>query len=80
MIFSVSGHENLLGTHRNTFEFTKHTNLTRNGDCIIGVDADYSLTELKKIAKSCTKIKIILSFEKLKETIVAELNNEFDDA
>lgn len=97
MVFSIEfkarGHENLLGTHRNTLEFTKDTNLTKRGDCIIGVNTDFSLEELKKLHG---KIKIILSVynsvcnirgeliadeltDRLTDEITAEINEEFND-
>lgn len=34
------GHPFVRGTHRTTFEVTRETRLTENGDCIIGVGAD----------------------------------------
>jgi len=35
----AQGHPNVLATHPTTFEITKHTELTRWGDCIVGVNA-----------------------------------------
>jgi hypothetical protein len=40
------GHENVLATHRTTFEITKKVELSKRGDCIIAVSADKSLTDL----------------------------------
>ena len=40
------GHENVLATHRTTFEITKEAKLSKGGDCIIAVSADKSLTDL----------------------------------
>lgn len=51
MKFTAYGHPNIRATHKTTFEFTKDKNLTPNGDCIVGVNADFSLLELKKILK-----------------------------
>ncbi|MBS3121312.1 DUF371 domain-containing protein [Candidatus Woesearchaeota archaeon] len=85
MVFSIGfkakGHENLLGTHRNTLEFTKDTNLTKRGDCIIGVDSDFSLEELKKLKG---KIKIDISVSDIhgkliSDELTAEINEEFND-
>lgn len=58
--FSCSGHKNILGTHKTTFEFTKAKELTRNGDCIVGVGSDFELSKLKAFLKF-DKIKITLS-------------------
>ena len=56
MIFHIFGHPNIIGTHYNTLELTKDSSLTKEGDCIIGVKADFDFSELKKIVK---KLKII---------------------
>jgi len=42
------GHENIQATHRATIEFTKDKHLSRNGDCIIAVDADKALPDLSR--------------------------------
>jgi len=34
------GHPNVLGTHRITFEITKDHDLSKRGDCVIGVNAN----------------------------------------
>jgi hypothetical protein len=44
--FNCCGHENILGLHNSTIEFTKDYSLTKNGDCIIGVRADFDFREL----------------------------------
>lgn len=79
--FHAFGHPNILGTHKTTLEFTKDKELTRNGNCIIGVDADFDLNELKEFIKK-SKLKIIITIEtpdqKNKETIKAELNPSFN--
>lgn len=90
MVFSIEfrakGHENLLGTHRNTLEFTKDTTLTKRGDCIIGVNSDFSLEELKKL-KGKIKVKISVSdihgkliSDGLTDELTAEINEEFNDS
>ena len=85
MVFSIEfkakGHENLFGTHRNTLEFTKDTNLTKRGDCIIGVNSDFSLEVLKKL-KGKIKIKMSVSDihgKLISDEITAEINEEFND-
>ena len=54
--FSIRGHKNILGIHKTTLEFTKDENLTRRGDCIVGVCSEKGLSEFndefKKLAKS----------------------------
>jgi uncharacterized protein len=38
-IIRFRGHENILGTHRNTLEITKDSYITKRADCIVGVSA-----------------------------------------
>ncbi len=71
--FSCFGHTNLLGTHRNTFEFTKEPHLTRNGDCIIGVSSDF---EIKK-TPNFKEIKITLQCDGEKDEIKGVFNPLF---
>ncbi len=58
------GHENILSTHRTTIEITKDKNLTKKGDCIIGVNASKACIDLTKEfkiqIKNGTKFKVIL--------------------
>ncbi|MBI5389243.1 DUF371 domain-containing protein [Candidatus Woesearchaeota archaeon] len=73
--FRAYGHPNVLGTHRNTFEFTKDAYLTPQGDCIIGIKADFSLTEIKK--QMFDKIKITITTENVVEVVHAIYNPSF---
>ena len=57
--FHAYGHPNILGTHKTTLEFTKDEDLTSNGNCIIGVKADFELSRLKEfIEKNGNKKRI----------------------
>jgi len=72
----------MLATHRNTLEFTKDKNLTLKGDCIVGINADFDIVELKNFIKNCSSKKITITIEadgKVKEKITAEINPNFDD-
>ena len=60
MKFKAYGHPNIRSTHKNTFEFTKDKELTVNGDCIIGVNADFDVEELKIILEN-EKLEIIVT-------------------
>ena len=40
------GHKNILGTHRNTLEITKESEISRRADCIVGVEATKSCADL----------------------------------
>ena len=46
-----SGHENIRSTHKKTIEITKESELTPRGDCIIGVNATYSCSDLPQTLK-----------------------------
>jgi uncharacterized protein len=61
------GHKNILSLHPRTIEVTKDPNLTKNGDCIIGVSAnkacdDLNISVKKKLSTNNTfvKMKIIV--------------------
>ena len=82
--FNAYGHPNILGTHKTTLEFTKDEELSLNGDCIVGVKADFELTKLKKFIARLKNKKITLTIEtiskskKIQETIFAEINPNFN--
>ena len=64
-VLSAQGHPNVVATHRTTFEITKHTELTRRGDCIIGVNANkcpldlsYNFKELCKHDESTIRVEL----------------------
>ena len=91
--FNCYGHENVTSKHKTTLEFTKDKDLSLQGDCIVGVKADFSLKELKKFiknkvkeslnssnSKKSMKIKIIMKINGYKEEINGFLNSEFDDS
>ncbi len=73
--FHAYGHPNILATHVKTLEFTKDKNLTERGDCIIGVNSDFDLNELKKFSK---KVKFIVSVidPQTNETITSEFKTK----
>lgn len=81
--FTCYGHENILGTHQRTVEFTKDKDLSLKGDCIIGVNADFDLSKIrefiKKISINKKIIKIIIKNNNKKETITAKVNPDFND-
>ncbi len=76
--FTATGHPNIRATHRNTFEFTKDSNLTENGDCIVAVNADFEIKKLKQFLTK-EKIKITITANGMKETILAAPNPDFSD-
>ena len=83
--FSAYGHPNILATHKTTFEFTKDDELSLNGDCIVGVNVDFDLKEIKKMINNSKNkkikitIKTISKSKKIQEIIFAEVNPNFND-
>ena len=41
-----NGHKNILSLHKKTIEITKDSQLTVNGDCIIGVGSNLACIDL----------------------------------
>ncbi len=53
-VFHAYGHENILATHKNTLEFTKDADVSKNGDCILGVLADFDTQEIRQLLTAPT--------------------------
>jgi len=78
MEFVVYGHENLLSEHRNTIEFTKDKNLTKKGDCIVGVNSNFKISEIKELLKF-GKAEAVIKAGKYKDSFTFEVNPNFND-
>jgi len=76
MKFIAYGHSNILATHKTTLEFTKDKELSKKGTCIIGVNSDFNLDEIRKLNKD--NIKIIIKVDDLIDKINCTLNKEFN--
>jgi len=50
-----SGHENIRSNHQKTIEITKESTLTPQGDCIVGVNAKSSCSDLPEELKNKLK-------------------------
>lgn len=75
--FSARGHENVLSTHKTTFEVTKEATLTKLGDCIVAVEstkaaADLPLEFKEAARKEGARITVTVEANELKETIRAK--------
>ena len=79
--FNAYGHPNILATHKTTLEFTKDEELSLEGDCIIGVKADFELEKLKDFIKYSKNKKITITIQaldkKITEKVEAYLNPDF---
>jgi uncharacterized protein len=77
--FSAKGHSNISLKHKTTIEFTKDESVTKQGDCIAGVKADFSLDEIKKFLEA-GQLKAKISAGNLTEAIAFIPNRLFDDS
>ena len=59
MEFFIFGHPNISADHKTTLEFTKDKELTKKGNCIVGVNSDFSFSEIKNLLKA-KKIEIVI--------------------
>jgi hypothetical protein len=67
---TFQGHKNILSLHARTIEVTKDSNITKNGDCIVGVSANKACHDLDSVLKGKLKnngtfVKIIIIVEPL---------------
>lgn len=70
-----SGHENIRSSHQKTIEITKETHLTPQGDCIVGVNASSSCSDLPLEMKNKLKdsnAKVIFSIQVGEHEFVVE--------
>lgn len=76
MRFTAFGHELVQGKHKTTLEFTKDEYLTENGDCILGINADFDPTQAKRL-KGNVRIKLFV--DNLSDELSGYVNPDFND-
>lgn len=67
------GHENITSKHDTTLEITKDREITKRADCIIGVRASKSVSELSENFKRRARnsiIKVVLHAGNVTETVI----------
>jgi len=74
MNFKAYGHLNISAKHRTTIEFTKDDYLTPQGDCIVGIKADFTVPD-----HDLGKIEIKITVDGNTEVIHAVYNPGFCD-
>jgi hypothetical protein len=62
MRITAYGHPNILATHPTTIEVTTEENLTKRGDCIVGVKVSHSLSDLREELHTLRASHITVSF------------------
>ena len=79
--FTCKGHKNILATHKNTIEFTKEEDLTLNGDCILGINADFDYSKLAGFVKDNNnkRIKCRIILGDFEEEFSFTVNKDFCD-
>ena len=65
--FKAYGHENVIGEHKTTVEITTEDYLTKQGTCIVGVEANQKLSDL------APKIRELVTLETTKIVLVMEV-------
>ncbi|MFC1752930.1 HAD-IA family hydrolase [Thermoproteota archaeon] len=78
-VFHIRGHPNILSSHKNTLEFTKEPEVSKKGDCIVGIESDFSKKELKQLIKQHKLLRLTIKAGNLKDSINFIANPEFDD-
>ena len=69
------GHPNVLATHPRTIEITKDDYLTKEGNCIVGINANKACNEIDpKLRNLITKDNIPIKFEIIVGTLSFEIN------
>ena len=59
-VFRCFGHKNIRATHKSTLEFTFDETLTVKGDCIVGVKANSSLSDMPELMKKYSPDMVII--------------------
>jgi hypothetical protein len=67
-----------MGTHKTTLEFTKDNTLTPNGNCIIGVGADFSLESIKSLL-AFDRLRVVMKAGDIADEVLCDTNRNFND-
>ena len=75
--FTARGHRNILANHKSTLEFTKDAQMSLDGDCIVGLSADFDPAELKRLAKQNEELRMRILVGGMVEEIEFKTNKQF---
>lgn len=72
--FKAYGHENIVGEHKTTVEITTENYLTKQGTCIVGVQATLKLPDLSSdirelVTRDTTKIDLLMKVAGIQEQV-----------
>ncbi|MFQ6073958.1 MAG: DUF371 domain-containing protein [Candidatus Bathyarchaeia archaeon] len=76
-VIYARGHENVLSTHKTTFQITKEPFLSKRGDCVIAVAATKGARDLSPEFKETARrerarITVIIEVDRVKEVVKAQ--------
>lgn len=79
-IFYAQGHPNVTSKHRSTLEVTLDKEMSKRGDCIIGVKADKNMLDFPAKLKSAisqdkARVRLILSTDNNRDEIIGQGNH-----
>ena len=81
--FTCQGHPNIRASHKTTLEFTRDSHLTPRGTCIVGIQADFKLQQMKRFLAALRKedkLKIAIQSGDAQDSLIAVPNRDFSDA
>ncbi|MBW2996990.1 HAD-IA family hydrolase [Candidatus Woesearchaeota archaeon] len=79
-VFKAKGHKNILASHKSTLEFTKDREMSLDGDCIVGIGADFSLSRLKQLVTDHKNLRMRIKAGKHVEEIDFIANKQFSSS
>ena len=79
--FKAYGHENVIGEHTTTVEITTEDFLTKQGSCIVGVQATQKLSDLSSeirelVSHETTKIVLLMEVKGIREQVTGTGGND----
>jgi len=75
--FHAKGHPNILATHKNTLEFTKDAEVSKEGDCIVGVSADFETKKLRMLAERHKQFSMKITCAGISDSLDFTATNDF---
>lgn len=77
--FTAWGHPNITGKHKRTLEFTRANDVSLDGDCILGISANFSVYDLRELVNQTEKLKMVISAGEISDEVIFMPNRTFND-